>query len=255
VNNLATLLADFRLNDAFDILIVATGMYYLLLLIREVRAFRVIAGFSLLLLCSAVAKHLHLLTFEWLLTNLWTVLLIAFVLVFQPDLRRLLSQMGGARFFGGVLAAEEPLFKEIVRAVKGLARARHGALIVLERGDNLQAIIDTGVRMEAAVTAELLITLFTPRSPLHDGAVVIRNGRLAAAGCILPLSQNPNVSKAYGTRHRAGLGLTEETDALVVVVSEETKSISFAMAGKITPQIDAETLEEMLTLYGARIAA
>jgi diadenylate cyclase len=254
LNSLITLLSGFRLNDAADILVVATGVYYLLLLIREVRAFRLIAGFSVLLLSVAAAKHLQLLTFEWLLTNLWTVLLIAFVVVFQPDLRRLLTQLGGGRLFGGALAGEEPLFKEIVRAVKDLARARHGALIVLERGDNLQAVVDTGVKMEASVTAELLKTLFIPRSPLHDGAAIIRNGRLAAAGCILPLSQNPNLSKTFGTRHRAGLGLTEETDALVVVVSEETKSISFAMAGKITPQIDVETLEEMLALYGTKVA-
>jgi len=252
MNGLYALLADIRFSDVMDILVVATGIYYLLLLIREVRAYRVVVGVSLLLLSSAVAKHLHLLTFEWLLTNLWTVLLISFVVIFQPDLRRLLNQLGGGRLFGGVLAAEEPLFKEVVRAVKDLARVRHGALIVFERGDNLQSYIDTGTKMESAVTAELLVTLFTPRSPLHDGAVIIRNGRLASAGCILPLSENPNLNKSYGTRHRAGLGLTEETDALVVVVSEETKSISFAMAGKITPQIDPETLEEMLTLYGTR---
>jgi diadenylate cyclase len=255
MNSLITLLTDFQWSDAVDILVVATGVYYLLLLIVEVRAYRLIMGLSLLLISSVVARHFHLTAFEWLLTNLWTVLLIAFVVLFQPDLRRMLNQLGGGRLFGNVLGASEPLFKEVVRGVKDLARFRHGALIVLERGDNLQSYIDTGTKMESAVTAELLSTIFTPRSPLHDGAVVIRNGRLAAAGCILPLSQNPNLNKTYGTRHRAGLGLAEETDALVVVVSEETKSISIAMAGKITPQIDAETLEEMLALYGTRIAS
>lgn len=254
MSQLTLLLSDFRFSDAVDILVVAVGVYYLLLLIREVRAFRLVVGVTLLLLSSAAAKQFQLLTFEWLLTSLWTVLLIAFVLVFQPDLRRLLTRMTGGRF-GGVLGGDEPLFREIVKSVKDLAKKRYGALIVIERGDDLQSTIDTGVRMDSAVTAELLSTLFTPRSPLHDGAVVIRAGRLAAAGCILPLSQNPDLNKSYGTRHRAGLGLTEETDALVVVVSEETKSISFAMAGKITPQIDAETLEEMLTLYGTRVAA
>jgi diadenylate cyclase len=255
MNSLLTLLSDFRLSDALDILVVATGVYYLLLLIVEMRAYRLIAGLVFLLLASFLARHLHLTTFEWLLTNLWTVLLIAFVVLFQPDLRRMLGRIGGGRLFGGVLGGDEPLFQEVVRGVKDLARSRHGALIVLERGDSLQSYIDTGTRMESAVTAELLSTLFTPRSPLHDGAVVIRNGRIAAAGCILPLSQNPDLSKAFGTRHRAGLGLAEETDALVVVVSEETKSISVAMAGKITPQIDAETLGEMLALYGTRIAS
>jgi diadenylate cyclase len=125
--------------------------------------------------------------------------------------------------------------------------------VVIEREDNLQGIIDSGTKMDAEVTAELLVTIFVPHSPLHDGAVVIRNGKIAAAGCILPLSQNPNLSKSYGTRHRAAVGITEETDALAVVVSEETHTISFTMAGKITPEIDTETLEEMLTLYGAKV--
>jgi diadenylate cyclase len=252
VNQLSVLISDFRLTDAIDILIVAVGIYYLLLLIREVRAFRLIVGLSLLLLSSAVAKHFNLLTFEWLLTGLWTVLLIAFVVLFQPDLRRLLSRIGGGRFFGSVLAPGEPLFQEIVRAVKDLSRKRQGALVVLERGDNLQTFIDTGTPMDSTVTAELLGTLFMPRSPLHDGAVIIRNGRIAAAGCILPLSESPDLNKSYGTRHRASLGITEETDALAVVVSEETKDISFAISGRITPRIDGETLEEMLTLYAAR---
>jgi len=113
--------------------------------------------------------------------------------------------------------------------------------------------LDSGTKMESEVTSELLVTLFVPHSPLHDGAVVIRNGKIAAAGCILPLSQNPNLSRSYGTRHRAAVGITEETDALAVVVSEENHTISFTMAGKITPEIDAETLEEMLTLYGSKV--
>jgi diadenylate cyclase len=132
-------------------------------------------------------------------------------------------------------------------------KSRRGAIVVIEREDNLQSIIDSGTKMDAEVTAELLVTIFVPHSPLHDGAAVIRNGKIAAAGCILPLSQNPNLSKSYGTRHRAAVGITEETDALAVVVSEETHTISFTMAGKITPEIDAETLEEMLTLYGAKV--
>ena len=126
-------------------------------------------------------------------------------------------------------------------------------MIVIERDDSLQSVLDSGTRIEADVTAELLVTLFVPHSPLHDGAAIIRGGKIAAAACILPLSQNPNLSKTYGTRHRAAVGITEETDALAIVVSEENHTISFAMAGKITPEIDAETLEEMLTLYGTKV--
>jgi len=114
-------------------------------------------------------------------------------------------------------------------------------------------VFDNGTKIDADVTAELIVTLFVPHSPLHDGAVMLRGGKIAAAGCILPLSQNPNLNKSYGTRHRAAVGITEETDALAIVVSEEKHTISFAMAGKITPEIDSDTLEEMLTLYGTKV--
>ncbi len=124
---------------------------------------------------------------------------------------------------------------------------------MIERDDSLQSVFESGTKIEAEATAELMVTLFVPHSPLHDGAVIIRGGKIAAAGCILPLSQNPNLSKSYGTRHRAAVGITEETDALAIVVSEENHTIAFAMAGKITPEIDGDTLEEMLTLYGTKV--
>jgi diadenylate cyclase len=253
MNNLVTLFASFRLADLFDILIVTFITYQLLLLIREVRANRIVLGFAILFLVSVVAAQFHLLALDWLLSSLGPFLLIAFVVVFQPDLRRLISQIGRGGLWGGVFQGDAVLFKTISGSVQSLVKNRRGAIIVIEREDNLQGIIDSGTKMDAEVTAELLTTLFVPHSPLHDGAVVIRNGKIASAGCILPLSQNPNLSKSYGTRHRAAVGITEETDALAVVVSEETHTISFTMAGKITPEIDAETLEEMLTLYGAKV--
>jgi diadenylate cyclase len=253
MNNLMTLMASFRLADLFDILIVAFITYQLLLLIREVRANRIVLGFTVLFLVSVAAAQFHLLALDWLLSNLGPFLLIAFVVVFQPDLRRLISQIGRGGFWGGVFQGDVVLFKTISASAQSLVKSRRGAIIVIEREDNLQGILDSGTKMEAEVTAELLVTLSVPHSPLHDGAVVIRNGKIAAAGCILPLSQNPNLSKSYGTRHRAAVGITEETDALAVVVSEETHTISFTMAGKITPEIDTETLEEMLTLYAAKV--
>ncbi len=253
MNNLITLFASFRLADLFDILIVTFITYQLLLLIREVRANRIVLGFAILFLVSVVAAQFHLLALDWLLSSLGPFLLIAFVVVFQPDLRRLISQIGRGGLWGGVFQGDAVLFKTISGSVQNLVKNRRGAIIVIEREDNLQGIIDSGTKMDAEVTTELLTTLFVPHSPLHDGAVVIRNGKIASAGCILPLSQNPNLSKSYGTRHRAAVGITEETDALAVVVSEETHTISFTMAGKITPEIDAETLEEMLTLYGAKV--
>lgn len=253
MNNLITLFANFRLADIFDILIVSLITYQLLLLIREVRANRIVLGFAVLFLVSVIAAQFHLLALDWLLSNLGPFLLITFVVVFQPDLRRLISQIGRGGFWGGVFQGDVVLFKGVSSAAQSLVKSRRGAIIVIEREDSLQGILDSGTKIEAEVTSELLVTLFVPHSPLHDGAAVIRNGKIAAAGCILPLSQNPNLSKSYGTRHRAAVGITEETDALAVVVSEENHTISFAMAGKITPEIDAETLEEMLTLYGAKV--
>jgi diadenylate cyclase len=253
MNNLITLFSSFRLADLFDILLVAFITYQLLLLIREVRANRIVLGFAILFLISVVAAQFHLLALDLLLSSLGPFLLIAFVVVFQPDLRRLISQIGRGGLWGGVFQGDAVLFNTISTSVQSLVKSRRGAIVVIEREDNLQSIIDSGTKMDAEVTAELLVTIFVPHSPLHDGAAVIRNGKIAAAGCILPLSQNPNLSKSYGTRHRAAVGITEETDALAVVVSEETHTISFTMAGKITPEIDTETLEEMLTLYGAKV--
>lgn len=253
MNNLITLFSSFRPADLFDILLVAIITYQLLLLIREVRANRIVLGFAVLFLVSVIAAQFHLLTLDWLLSSLGPFLLIAFVVVFQPDLRRLISQIGRGGFWGGVFQGDAVLFKNISNAMQNMVKSRRGAIVVIEREDSLQGIIDSGTKIEAEVTSELLSTLFVPNSPLHDGAVIIRNGKIAAAGCILPLSQNPNLSKSYGTRHRAAVGITEETDALAVVVSEENHTISFTMAGKITPEIDSETLEEMLTLYGAKV--
>jgi diadenylate cyclase len=253
VNSLITLLSNFRAVDLLDIAVVSYLVYQLLLLIREVHATRIILGFAILFLATIIASQFHLLTLDWLLSNLGPFFLISFVVVFQPDIRRIITQIGRGGFLGGVFQGEAVLFKEITTAVKNLVKSRRGALIVIERDDSLQSIIETGTKIEADVTAELLVTLFVPHSPLHDGAAIIRGGKITAAACILPLSQNPNLSKAYGTRHRAAVGITEETDALAIVVSEENHTIAFAMAGKITPEIDAETLEEMLTLYGTKV--
>ena len=253
MNNLITLFGNFQFWDAFDILVVAFLTYRLLLLIREVRATRIVIGFSVLLLATVATSQFHLLTLNWLLSSIGPFFLIAFVVVFQPDLRRMISQIGRGGFWGGVFQGDAPLFKEVTTAARELVKARRGAILVIERDDSLQSVFESGTRIEADVTSELLVTLFVAHSPLHDGAAIIRGGKIASAGCILPLSQNPHLSKSYGTRHRAAVGITEETDALAVVISEENHTIAFAMAGKITPGIDAETLEEMLTLYGTKV--
>jgi diadenylate cyclase len=253
MNILIALFANFRLVDALDIVVVSFVIYQLLLLIREVHATRIVVGFGILLMAAVIASQFHLLTLDWLLSNVGPFVVISFVVVFQPDLRRIITQIGRGGFWGGVFQGEAALFKEITTAVRDLVKTRRGALIVIERDDSLQSVFESGTKIEADVTAELMVTLFVPHSPLHDGAVIIRGGKISAAGCILPLSQNPNLSKSYGTRHRAAVGITEETDALAIVVSEENHTIAFAMAGKITPEIDGDTLEEMLTLYGTKV--
>ena len=242
----------FRWQDAIDILLVAFLVYQLLLMIRNTRAMQMLKGFLVLLVCAFIGIQFGLYTLNWLLTTLWAVWLIAFTIIFQPELRRILVQLGRRRMFMGFFKEEVRLYKEITEACRVLARRKIGALIVLERDVNLKTYIDTGTSLDAELSAELLVTIFVTRTPLHDGAVVIRENRVAAAGCILPLTQDPNVSRNYGTRHRAAIGVTEETDAVAVVVSEEKHSISLAVAGKITPAIDSRTLEEMLTLYGPR---
>ncbi len=246
------LILDFRWQDAVDIILVTILMYRILLMLRDTRAMQMLKGFLVLLVFAFVGAQFQLYTINWLLTSLWAVWLIAFTIMFQPELRRVLIQLGRRRMFMGILKEEARLYKEITEACRVLARRKIGALIVLERNVNLKNYIDTGTNLDAELTAELLVTIFVPKTPLHDGAVVVREWRAVAAGCILPLTQDPNVSKNYGTRHRAAIGITEETDAVAIVVSEENRSISLAVGGKITPAIDSQTLEEMLTLYGPK---
>jgi len=246
------LLADFRWQDGVDILIVSILFYRILLMLRDTRAMQMLKGFLFLLFLAFLGVQFHLYTINWLLTPLWVVWLIAFAIIFQPELRRALVHLGRRKMFMGFLKEEARLYKEITEACRVLARRRIGALIVLERDNNLKHYIETGTTVDAELTAELLVTIFVPRTPLHDGAVIVREWRMVAAGCILPLTQDPNISKKTGTRHRAAIGITEETDAVAIVVSEENRSISLAVGGKITPAIDSQTLEEMLTLYGPK---
>jgi diadenylate cyclase len=246
------LMTDFRWQDALDIALVAFLLYRMLVMVRETRAMQMLKGFLYLIALYVIGAQLQLYSINWILANLWAIWLVAFVVLFQPELRRVLVQLGRRKFFMGLIKEESLIYKEITEACRVLARRKVGALLVLERDVNLKNYLDTGTRMDAEMTAELLVTLFTPKTPLHDGAVVIREGRLAAAGCILPLTQDPNISKKFGTRHRAAIGITEESDAVAIVVSEENRSISLAVGGKMTPAIDSQTLEEMLTLYGPK---
>lgn len=204
-------------------------------------------GLFLLIIVSFIARWLNLNALNWIISSLKTVWVIAFVILFQPELRKALTQLGQNRILGFFIKVEESsIVSEIVKACHQLTQKGLGALIVLERDVGLRNYTETGTPLDARVTSELLVTIFTPPSPLHDGAAIVEKNRVIAAGCILPLSQNPRLSKSLGTRHRAGLGLSEETDAIVIIVSEETGTISLAISGKLRRKLDINTLRNDL---------
>ncbi len=248
------LLMSIKWNDIMDILLVSFVIYNVFLLLYETRAVQMLNGLVVILFFVFIAKLLNLYTLTWILTALSAVWIIAFVIVFQPELRRALVELGQNRMFRGVFFKEHvQLYKEIRAAAEIMSKKKTGALIVLERDINLKAFIDTGTKIDAETTSELLVTIFNSKSPLHDGAVIIREGRIVAAGCILPLTQKEDIDKSYGMRHRAAIGISEETDAITIIVSEERKTISLAIGGKITPDINGETLLEILSLYAPKI--
>ena len=241
----------FTPTTIIDVIIVALFLYWLVLLIRGTRAVQLIKGLVVLLIATAISNFLHLTFVHWLLSQAITALLVALPVVFQPELRRALEKLGGGEIFASSLPHlnEVDLSKvsaEIVQAVYTLARARTGALLVLERTTGLEEYIDRGVKIEGIVSAELLINIFIPNTPLHDGAVIIRGNRVAAAACFLPLAEGVQISKELGTRHRAGVGITEVSDALAIIVSEETGEVSLAIEGVLARNLDRPTLLERL---------
>ena len=239
------------IRHIIDISIVSYVVYKLLLLIRETRAEQVLKGLTILLFATKLSEWLQLNTIYWILKNTATVGVIALLIVFQPELRKALEQIGRGRIFDRLTFIQEdkdPLFfiNEIARAVQDMARAKIGALIVIERKTGINDVIDTGVKIDGELSGSLLENIFVPNTPLHDGAVIVRGYRIAAAGCFLPLTDNGNINKQLGTRHRAALGISENSDALAIVVSEETGVISIANNGKLTRYLDSKGLKEIL---------
>ncbi|MDR1604004.1 MAG: diadenylate cyclase CdaA [Gracilibacteraceae bacterium] len=234
-----------------DIVIVSVIFYQLFLMIEGTRAVQLIKGIFVLLLVSMLSRQLELETLTWLLDKLWTMMLVALPVVFQPELRRALEQIGRGRLLSLRSLRESDkkthdLINELLRCIKVLSRSRIGALVALEQSTGIQEYADTGVKIDGIVSSEFLVNLFIPKSPLHDGAVIIRGDRVAAAGCFLPLTQNPNLDKNLGTRHRAAIGLSEVCDALVLVVSEETGVISSVQEGKLQRFHDEKSLTDLL---------
>jgi len=243
-------LSSFRIRDAVDILLVAFVLYRVFVMFKETRAVQMLLGLGGLMVASFVARRFELFSTSWLLENFWSFWVLALIVLFQPELRRALAQLGQSRLFQGMtLVAREQqshLLDDVVKAADALASKRIGALIVLERNTGLRNYAELGVPLDALVSADLLVSLFLPYSPLHDGAVFMRGDRIVAAGCFLPLSRNTQLGRTIGTRHRAALGLAEETDAVVLVVSEETGRISLAVGGRMESPLDPESLRHRL---------
>ena len=239
--------------NLLDILLVAFLLYKLMMLIKGTRAVQLIRGLLVLLMATAISDILGLKSINWILERAQTALFIAIPIVFQPELRRALEQLGRGNLISRSMRSNfleqdelETIISEIVRAVKKLAREKTGALIILERQTGLADYVETGIKLDSLVSGEMLLNIFIDKTPLHDGAVIIHRERILAASCFLPLSENPNLSKELGTRHRAGLGITEVSDAIGIIVSEETGVISVAEDGRLTRYLDDVTLKELL---------
>ena len=242
------ILSLIRWQDILDIFIVTVIIYRGLLIIKGTRAAQMLVGLGVLFLALVSAQYFGFYTIDWIIQTLWAQIVLAVIILFQPEIRRTLAQMGETRFLPSFASAEElRSLEEIVKASIAIASKKIGALIVIEKEVNLKDFIEIGTQLDSKVSRELLLSIFHPTSPIHDGAVIIRGNRLVAAGCFLPLTLRRDISKAYGTRHRAGIGLTEETDAFVIIISEETGSITTAVGNRIEKNVDMGSLRDFLT--------
>jgi len=239
------LLSYIRWQDIVDIVVVAFVIHQLLSIIRGTRSIQMVVGLGILTIVYFLASSLDLATLKWLMQTFLSSILLIVIIVFQQDIRRALTQVGKSPFHKQSDVVEKDL-EEIIRTLFYLSKRRIGALIVIERDTSLGDFIESGFFLDARLLKEMLISIFMPVSPLHDGAVIISNGRIVHAGCILPLTQNPYINKKYGTRHRAAIGLSEETDAIVLVVSEETQEISIVRHGALTTVADEISLTNSL---------
>lgn len=234
--------------DVLDILLVAAVIYTVYRALRATVAVQILLGLVVLVAFSFVVSSLNMKALSWLISSIMSVWLIAFIVLFQPELRRLLTEITQSRLFQFFARSSiTETVEEVIEAVKELSEKHIGALIIFTRGQNIKVTIETGIPLKAVVSAELLVAIFNPRSPLHDGAVVIEGSTIVAARCILPLSsQRKHGNKNLGTRHRAALGISEQSDVLTLVVSEETGAISIAERGTLISNIPLSALREQL---------
>lgn len=251
INNNLRLLLSMSLSDVVDVLVVAVAVFAVISFIRRTNSIRVAQGILLLLVALGLSGIAKLSLTNFLLRQVFEIGVLAMVILFQPEIRRALERVGSYRLFSlfGKQVGGQTLERTIMQTVyacEDMSKSRTGALIVFERSNRLNEAMSSGTQVDALVTAELLKNVFFDKSPLHDGAVIVREGRLAAAGCMLPLSENANLSRDLGMRHRAGIGMSERSDAVVVIVSEETGGISVAQDGLLKRHLSADTLEALL---------
>jgi diadenylate cyclase len=243
--------SNFSFWDFADIAIITVLLYQLISLTKETRAYQVLKGIGMLFLASAASQLLGLTTLRWLLDSVITSGIVVIVILFQPELRRALEQLGRGRIFeGNLLNPITPesgmIISEMSRAILNMSKKRIGALIVVEQRTGLGDIIATGTRVDGLISCALLENIFEPNTPLHDGAVIVRDGRIASAGCFLPLTDDITLSRDLGTRHRAALGISAVSDSVTIVISEETGIISFARDGKLVRYVDSKALLGLL---------
>lgn len=233
-------------QDVLDILLVSFIFYRILLIIKGTRALQMVFGIGLLLVVLVTAKQLGLFTLDWIVTSFWSQIVLALIILFAPEIRRTLAQFGKNPFSRLLTVMEESKsIDEVVRAAVAMASRRMGGIIVLERETDLADIVEVGIRLDAVVSKDVLLAVFHPTSPIHDGAVILHQGRVLAAGCFLPIALRVK-DASLGTRHRAAVGLTEETDAVALVISEETGHIVVAEGGRITAKLDGTALRKKL---------
>jgi diadenylate cyclase len=231
---------------ALEVLLLAVGIYYVLMFVRGTRGWSVVIGFVVLLVVMVVTWTLHLQVVTWLLAKFFAFSAFAILVIFQPELRRMLSELGNLPLFYTAREQRENI-EVIIQAVDRLAEVKIGALIAIEQSVHLQEVVESGIVVDCEATPEMLETIFFPNNAIHDGGVIMRGDRIAFAACIFPLTQRQDLNKSLGTRHRAAIGLTEETDALVVAISEENGSISYAYKGVLTRGVGHEELRSFLT--------
>ena len=248
---------NITLSNILEILLISFLIYEILVWVQNTRAWVLLKGGLFIVVFYLMATILHFNTITWIISHAGQLALIALLIIFQPELRKALEQLGSKNIIAEIFTSEdsrgdeaytEKTVNEIVRAVYEMGKVKTGALIVIERENPLQEIERTGIEVDGLVTSQLLINIFEHNTPLHDGAVVIRGNRITAATCYLPLSDNMNISKDLGTRHRAALGISESTDSVTVVVSEETGRVSLAKGGSLTRMNDPELLRAALTV-------